>query len=237
MALTTSVSRDDVAATQQGTPRRVLLLGASGLTGGYCLERLLNDERVARVHVLSRRPLGVAHRKLEEFLFHETCPTQSNLFNVDKVICCLGSTLRQAGSREAFRAVDFTLCVKAGKHALRAGIDTFTVVSAANANRHSLSFYAKTKGQMENALEELGFAHLIIARPALLLGKRRRARPLEAAGQVLMRPLAPLLAKAAPNWAPLDAKRLAAALVNATLQDNHLPLQVLHYSELTQLAK
>lgn len=237
MSITAAATTDDGATTKQPTPQRVLLLGASGLTGGHCLQRLLDDTRVARVHVLSRRPLGISHAKLDEYLFRDTCPTQSSLFDVDKVICCLGTTLRKAGSREAFRAVDFTLCVKAGKHALKAGIDTFTVVSAANANRHSLSFYAKTKGQMEKALEELGFEHLIVARPSLLLGKRHHRRPLEAASQVLMRPLGPLLAKVIPAWAPLDAERLAAALVNVTLQENPAPLQILHYTQLIQLAR
>lgn len=220
--------------TQNG--KRALLLGATGLTGGHCLKLLLADPAFTEVRVLTRRPLGLQHAKLREFFFDGDLHDQLDTFAVDVVFCCLGTTLKKAGSRESFRKVDFTLCVMAASLARRAGVSTFVAISAVNANPRALGFYARTKGEMEEALRTLGFPHLIFARPSLLLGERSEARLLEGLGQRLSAPLVPLLGRLGSASTPISAGRLARALVNASLQPQAAPVLVLRYPELVQLA-
>lgn len=214
--------------------KRILLLGASGLTGRHCLEQLLNDARVASVTTLVRRSLNIQQANYHELLFEQLDADAGDLFNVDAVICCLGTTLKTAGSKAAFYAVDFTLVHDMAKLTRQAGVETFTVISAVNANPRSMSFYARTKGELEKALKQLDFPHLILAQPSLLLGERQDKRFLEDVGQKLLKPTATLINKVSPNSTPITASNLAKALVNATLEPDQRKVAVLRYRELMQ---
>lgn len=222
--------------------KTVLLLGASGLTGGHCLDLLLADERVAEVRVLTRRPLGravdPASARLVESCFERNLAEQVDAFaGVDVVICCLGTTIRKAGSQTAFRRVDFELCLEAAQLAKQQGVTAFAIISAVNANSRGISFYARTKGELEDALQALGLPQLILAKPSLLLGERDDRRPLETFAQLLSKPLAPLLAKLSPASTPMSARQLAQALVNVSLQPQADAVLVLRYPELVRLAR
>lgn len=212
----------------------VLLLGASGLTGGHCLNALLANERVTSVNVLGRRPLDRAHHKLKQFTFDQLAQSGEAIFAVDAVICCLGTTIKKAGSRQAFKAIDHDLCVDMANRAASAGVKTFAVVSALNAKADSLSFYARIKGQMEAALKALPFKRLIIAQPSLLLGERDEKRLFEDVGQWSARPLVPLMGRFKLASTPVQASLLATALVAATLQQDKEGVQVLRYADFCQ---
>lgn len=150
------------------TPQHILLAGASGMTGEHLLDRLLNEPTVERVLAPSRRPLA-EHPHLEnpvgELL--ELLPALDG--PVHTAFCCLGSTIKQAGSQDAFRAVDHDLVVAFGRRALELGARHLVVVSAIGADPRSSVFYNRIKGETEEALKAQGWPQLTLARPSLLL--------------------------------------------------------------------
>src|SRR5688500_414265 len=150
--------------------RNVLLAGATGLVGGEILQALLADPTVAEVHVLARRAISVSHRKLQphvvDFRHLPALP------QVDEVYLALGTTIRVAGSQDAFRAVDFEANLGVAKAAIASGARRIGLVSAADANARSSVFYLKVKGELEDALARLNLPSVVIARPSLLLGDR-----------------------------------------------------------------
>ncbi|OBY89123.1 nucleoside-diphosphate sugar epimerase [Pseudomonas sp. AU11447] len=156
-------------------PTNILLAGATGLTGEHLLDRILNEPTVKRVIAPARRKLA-EHSRLEnpigplaELIPHLVQP-------VDTVFCCLGTTLKEAGSEEAFRSVDFDLPLALGERGLALGARHYIVVSALGADSKSSIFYSRVKGELEDALRQQGWPQLTIARPSLLLGQREEIR-------------------------------------------------------------
>src|SRR5690606_17209695 len=127
------------------TPQHILLAGATGLTGEHLLDRLLNEPTVARVLAPTRRPLA-EHPHLQNPVgpLVELLPQLDG--RIDVAFCCLGTTIRQAGSQEAFRAVDLDLVLAAARRARELGARHFIVVSAVGASQTSPIFYNKVKG-------------------------------------------------------------------------------------------
>ena len=198
-----------------GLPRSVLIAGASGLVGREILQGLLADDSVAAVHSLSRRELDVAHPKLtwHRVDFSRALPA---LPSVGEAFVALGTTIKVAGSQEAFRAVDFDAVLAVAKAAQAAGATRLGVVSAMGADPRSKIFYNRVKGEMEAALSALGFETLVIARPSLLAGNREAlgqpARRGEEIGVKVSRWLSPLIPG---DYRPIEAKRVARALLRA----------------------
>ena len=195
--------------------RSALILGATGLVGNLILQEALNSGRYQKIIVLVRRPLDFQHplltqkvvdfSKLENFLVEPP---------VDDVFCCLGTTMKQAGSRKSFRKVDFEYPVQIA-HLLQAQIQHFLVISALGANAKSLLFYNRVKGEMEDALLKCNFPFLTIARPSLLLGTRKEeVRLLEQSGMKVAKVIRPLLCGSLKKYAAIEAGDVAAALLD-----------------------
>jgi uncharacterized protein YbjT (DUF2867 family) len=154
-----------------GTKARVVaLVGATGLVGRAILEGLLADASVTRIHALGRRDPGLAHPKLTPHLVDFSALPM--LPPLDEVYLALGTTIKAAGSRAAFRAVDFEANLAAARAALTAGARRAGLVSAMGADAKSRIFYNRVKGELEEALARLSFEALVIARPSLLVGDR-----------------------------------------------------------------
>ncbi|WP_336755930.1 NAD-dependent epimerase/dehydratase family protein [Pantoea sp. USHLN298] len=184
---------------------RVLLTGATGLVGSHLLRLLIDDPRVDEIIAPTRRALPAMRKvvnPVEADLTDVLGPLQTSL---DTVFCCLGTTRKQAGSKQAFIHVDYTLVVDSGLSGLRLGAKQMLVVSAHGANRHSPFFYNRVKGEMENALRHQGWPRLTLVRPSLLLGDRAQTRP----GENLMAPLFRLLPG---NWRSVTARDVARCL-------------------------
>ncbi len=201
------------AATE---PRVALVTGATGLVGQAILALLLADARYVAVHVVGRRAPAVQHPKLKvhitSSLSNWTCPP------VDDVYVALGTTLKIAGSKAAFKAIDFEAVVSVASAAKAAGASRLAVVSAMAASAQSGVFYNQVKGEMEAAVGQLGFDTLVIARPSLLAGDRgalhqphRLAENLSLLAVQWLRPLLPA------NYRAIDASSVARAMVS-TLQ-------------------
>jgi uncharacterized protein YbjT (DUF2867 family) len=194
--------------------RTALVLGATGLVGGHCLELLLADPLWEQVRVLGRRPLGIEHAKLDEHLVDfDRLGSSAELFEVDAVFCCLGTTIREAGSRDAFRRVDYQYPVEAAQLAVSRGAQQYLLVSAIGADRGSRFFYNRVKGETERAVAQAGFASVVIARPSLLRGEREESRPGEQVGAVLLKLAAPLLLGPLAKYRAVHARDVARALV------------------------
>jgi uncharacterized protein YbjT (DUF2867 family) len=197
--------------------RIALVAGSSGLVGGQLLPLLLESPLYARVHALSRRPLPFDHPRMANRVvrFEASLQVQLKGLKCQDAFCCLGTTMREAGSQAAFRAVDHDLVLEFAQLALACGAQRMVVVSAVGADAGSKNFYLRVKGEMEKALEGVGFAALDIMQPALLLGARRELRPLELGAQLAMRLVNPLLLGGWARWRAIAAATVAAGMCGA----------------------
>ena len=180
------------------TPLSVLLVGATGLVGRECLRSLLADSAFDRIVVLTRRPLSpdVRSPKLETHVVDfDHLNEYDELFAVDAIICALGTTIRQAGSRTRLRTVDYEFPLAFARLGRRQGCKHYLVVSALGANPRSRMFYNRVKGNLEDALRALGFPRLTIVRPSLLLGPRTELRLGEEVAKRVTRWLGPFVTR------------------------------------------
>lgn len=216
--------------------RTALIAGATGLVGGHLVRRLLAAEAWSHVVTLGRRPLDLTHPALEQrTLDFDALPDVPDFPAADDAFCCLGTTINAAGSEEAFWKVDRTYVVAFARAARAHGARQLVVVSALGADAGSRIFYNRTKGEMEEAVARLGFDAVQIVRPALLLGDRSERRVGERMGQVLMQPVAPIMAGPLRKYRPIEADAVAAAMV-AVAQVHPLGVHIYESDELQRLA-
>ncbi|MGN5594926.1 oxidoreductase [Stutzerimonas nitrititolerans] len=210
------------------TPQRILLAGATGLTGEHLLDRLLNEPTVECVLAPTRKALA-EHPRLDNPIgpLRTLLPQLSG--DIDTAFCCLGSTLKEAGSQEAFRAIDHDLVLAFAERARELGARHLLVISSLGANPQSNLFYCRTKGEMEEALQAQDWPQLTIARPSQLLGPRMEIRPLE-------RMTAPLSQLLPGKYRGIAACTLARALWRLALEDND-GVRIVESDELRKLGK
>lgn len=210
------------------TPQHILLAGATGLTGEHLLDRLLSEPTISRVLAPSRRPLA-EHPHLDNPIgpLAELLPALQGPF--EAAFCCLGTTIKQAGSQEAFRAVDHDLVLAFARRARELGARHLLVISAMGANPGSPVFYNRVKGETEEALKAMGWPQLTLARPSLLLGPRREFRLGE-------RLAAPLLRWIPGKYRGIEAAVLARALWRLALEEGE-GVRVVESDELRRLGR
>ena len=186
------------------------LLGATGLIGQHLLKLLLSDNDVESVICISRRPLSVESDKLSTVITPlEQLRAHPEAFQSDHLICCLGTTIKTAGSKSAFRQVDYDFVLAAAELAKQQGCQYMHVVSAVGADSKSPFFYNKVKGEVEEALTNLDFAGLHIIRPSLLLGERNERRLAEDLSKPFTRALSPLLIGHLKRYQPINGTDVA----------------------------
>ena len=216
----------------------VVLFGATGLVGNEVLNRLQTDEAVTRIDLFSRRSL----ENLSDKVFTHVC----DLTSVDEIasflkesppdlaLCCLGTTLAKAGSKEAFYQVDHDLILNAAKACQKVGVKSFGVVSSLGANTGSRNFYLRVKGETERDLKTLGFEKLVIIRPSVLVGKRKENRFFE---KILVKAsplLNPLFVGSLRKYRFVSATDVAACLVWQAFQDQKKGCVVIENEEITK---
>ncbi len=195
-------------------PRVALLAGASGLVGGYVLEALLDAPDFARVFAVSRRPLGREHSRLANRIVQfDKLESQLKGQACSVAFCCLGTTLKQAGSEQAFRKVDVDYVLSFARAARAAQAERFIVVTSAGAQPKSKHFYLRVKGEVEAALEALRFPALDILQPGPLMAFRR---PGEMAAALLMPIANPLLTGTRIPYRGITPRNVAAAMLGAS---------------------
>lgn len=191
-----------------------LLAGASGLVGGHCLQFLLEDDAYEAVVILARKEIPLRHPKLQQHILHfDRLQEYAPIIKADDIFCCLGTTIKKAGSRSNFRKVDYTYPLQIARMALANGAGQFLVVTATAANKSSLIFYNRVKGQVEEAVKILPYQAVHIFRPSLLLGKRPEYRPGEKIGAVLFNMTAPLFIGPLKRYKAIEGRAVAGAMV------------------------
>ncbi|HOO71351.1 MAG TPA: oxidoreductase [Spirochaetota bacterium] len=194
--------------------KTALLVGATGLVGGKCLQLLLESDRYERVTVLVRRPTGLSHRKLNELRVNfDDLENHLSEMTGDDVFCCLGTTIKKAGTQQNFIKVDHDYVLAVARAARAHGAGVFLVISAMGANPASKIFYNRVKGTVEQDLRNVGFDALHIFRPSLLLGQRDESRPGEVIASVVMRAVSPLMGGPLKKYRAISADRVARSML------------------------
>jgi uncharacterized protein YbjT (DUF2867 family) len=195
--------------------RTALLAGATGLIGNHVLQFLLADRTWGRVITVGRRITPHEHEKLEQRVLDlGELEKVNDLPHLDDVFCCLGTTIKQAGSQPAFRRVDHTFVVALAQAGLRAGAHQFLLISAIGADPTSRVFYSRVKGETETAVGRLRYRSTQIFRPSLLLGERREFRLGERIAAVVAPAFSLALLGRLRRYRPIKAETVARAMVN-----------------------
>jgi uncharacterized protein YbjT (DUF2867 family) len=213
--MTLSEKADLVGGAVQEQRRTALLAGATGLVGRSCLERLVASDTYERVRVLVRRSVGMSHDKLEELRVDFDALESLSTGAVDDVFIALGTTIKTAGSKEAFYKVDHDYVVATAKLGKRAGASRLAVVSSIGVGGAASNFYLRVKGEAERDVAALGYECLEIFRPGLLVGDRQEKRTGEALGISAVQFVSGAFLGPLRQYRPIEAREVAAAMVAA----------------------
>ncbi len=191
--------------------RKAVLIGATGLVGKELLTLLLAEGHYKKVQVLARKPAVTTHPKLEWHTVNFDEPeAYTHLLDAHDAYCCLGTTMKNAGSKEAFYKVDFTYVVQFAEACQQRSVKNFFLVSSMGANADSFFFYNRVKGETEKRLQEMNFSTLQIFRPSMLLGKRDEVRLGEGIGKGFVQVFSPVIAR---RYRGIPGKTVAKAML------------------------
>ena len=198
--------------------KTAIVFGATGLVGKELVFELLEDQRFLKVKAVVRNPLPLSHSKLEQV----TLKDYSGLDNIasqlaaDAYFCCIGTTIRKAGSQEAFRKIDFDIPVKIARLAQSLQIPTLVVISSLGATAKTSNFYLRTKGEMEETVQKEFSGNLKFMRPSLLLGHRAEFRFGERFVQILMKPIGTIMFGTLAKYKGIHSWDVARGMIKAT---------------------
>jgi uncharacterized protein YbjT (DUF2867 family) len=200
--------------------KTALVIGSSGLIGSHLVIQLLSNPNFEKVIVFNRRPCLILHPKIEEHLidFNDLKPIEP-FVKGDVMFCTLGTTIKKAGSKEAFRQVDVVYPEQFAQMALNNQVKQFLLISSLGADLESTNFYLKTKGEIETFLQQSAFNSVAILRPSLLLGDRKEFRLGEKLATYILPVLSLFLIGPFKKYKAIEAKTVAKAMVNIALQN------------------
>ena len=209
--------------------RVALIAGSTGLIGNQLLELLLEDNRYSKIIALSRKPLSFSHPKLENVVLEASDLKKYNYLKADDIYCCLGTTIKQAKSREAFRKIDFDYPLELASLLRSNGASQFLLVSALGSDKNSRIFYNRVKGEVEEAIARLGYPSYHVFRPSLLIGPRKEARAGEDAAKVVYKIFGFLIPS---KYKDIESMKVARAML--TVAKNDKPGQFFYESDKLQ---
>lgn len=195
----------------------VLLVGATGLVGSHVLTRALAEDRIERIVAPTRRPLAIHQKLINPVVDFARLPTDAEWWSVDSAICALGTTRAKTGSVEAYRAIDHDYPLAVAQLIRMRGAARFALTSSMGANSKSRLRYTRTKGELEDALDRLGFPSLTLVRPSLIGGNREEFRMEERVATMILRTFGPLLPK---RYRISPALQIARVLVDDAIDES-----------------
>lgn len=208
-------------------PYSALIAGATGLVGGVLLKKLVDTELYSRITILTRRSVGMQDERLREIITtSEELDQHVSELQADHVFCCLGTTMKKAGSKEAFKKVDLEYPTRLADLALSQDSKHYLLVSAAGADKNSVIFYNQVKGEVEERISKSGFSKVTIVRPALILGDRNESRTGEAIAQALFRIINPMLIGPLRKYRAVPAADIASTLFRSAIRQED-PMQTI----------
>lgn len=215
--------------------RSAIVVGATGLTGTSLIEQLCENDDYVSVIVIARRELQYKHPKLEVKIRNFDTLEERDIEFAHELYCCLGTTIKKAGSREAFEKVDFEYPLAIASLAKKRGIPHMLVITAMGANEQSSIYYNRVKGKLEQALMELGLQRLSIIRPSLLVGQREEFRFGEKLGETVLKLIKPLLIGPLKRVRSIDASQVAKAMIVIALHGKKQPVTIYASQDLAKM--
>lgn len=204
--------------------RKVIILGATGLTGGILLQLLLLDDTLEKVLLFSRSSTGITHPKIEEHLINLLeLEKYKKTFQAEVVFCCVGTTKSKTPDKEKYRNIDYGIPIIAAQLCKQNGIETFLVISAMGANPESRIFYNKVKGEMEQDVLAENIPNTYILQPSLIGGDRNEMRIGERIGQTFMSVFGFLIPKKYKMIHPETIAKAMMVLSEKTVEENRIP--------------
>ena len=194
--------------------KTAIILGASGLTGGIVLKKLLADKRYETIKLFSRKSIEITNSKINETIGNILELENFKIdFKADEVYCCIGTTAKKTPDKELYKKIDIGIPLMAAKIAKENNIKTFIVVSALGANSKSRIFYNKTKGEMEEAVLKQQIQNTYILQPSIISGKRSEIRNFEKIGVKFFKLIEPLLVGKLKKYRATKAKHIAESMI------------------------
>lgn len=194
--------------------KRLLIAGATGLVGRHALTLALADKRVVRVAAPTRRPLPPHPRLDNPLVDFDALPADAEWWRVDGVVCALGTTINQAGSRDAFRRVDVDYVLALAEQARRAGAVSFALNSSLGADPVARNFYLRCKGEAERGVVALGYPSVTLVQPSIIGGVRETRRPMEHLGMRVLQAVEPMVPR---RYRVVPAERIARCLIESAI--------------------
>jgi len=215
----------------------LIIAGASGLVGSYCLKYAINDPTITKIYTLNRRQLPIPAEKTIQLIdselninqWDETYPTPK--FGV----IALGTTRKIAGSKQALEKVDYDLVCHVAQQMKDLGVEHLAVVSSYGADAESRSHYLRCKGRMEESIQQMGFSHVTFVRPGPLVGQREAVRQDEIWLQKVMKVGRYLMFGTMKNLVPIPAPDVALAMLTSLFDSESKNIVVLHNIEMQEL--
>lgn len=201
--------------------KTALIIGSTGLIGSQLLELLLKSPEYGKVITFVKRDSGIYHPKLQQHIIDFDSPeSYKELVVGDDFYCTIGTTIKKAGSKDAFKKVDFEYPKQFATVALQNGVQQFLIVSSIGANAKSGNFYLKTKGEIQNFLEDCHFKSVSVLQPSLLLGNRKEFRLGEKIGGFFMRTFSFVFLGNLKKYKPIQSEAVAKAMLTLALKNN-----------------
>lgn len=217
------------------TMRSALIVGATGLVGSSLVKLLCESEEYAAVNVISRRPLDFTHPKLVVKLCEFDQIADKDIEFAHEVFCCLGTTMKKAGSKQQFEKVDFEYPLTIAAIAKNRGVGHFIVISAMGANEKALAYYSQVKGKLEAELIKMDFPRLSIVRPSLITGNRQEFRLGEMIGDKVLKVLNPILVGPLKKLHSIPATQIALAMKVIALHGKEQKVAIYLSDELLEM--
>ncbi|MBB4036052.1 uncharacterized protein YbjT (DUF2867 family) [Dysgonomonas hofstadii] len=217
--------------------KTAIIIGSTGLTGSHLLKILLTSNEYNKVISFVRREMKISHPKLMQHIVDFDDPgSYKDLIEGNDMFCCLGTTIKKAGSQEAFEKVDLTYSLQFAKTAASRGVKQFSIISSIGANPESGNFYLRTKGKCEEGLRKLAFQSISIFRPSLLLGNRKEFRLGERISEYAMKIFSVFFIGSLRKYKAIKAKDVAQAMCRVA-QLGTVGYHVYESDEIRQIVK
>lgn len=194
--------------------KTALVFGGSGLVGSELVRQLCDFSDYKEVICIHRKPQNFKYSNCKEIISDFSNPEGLlQGIQADEVFCCLGTTIKKAGSKENFTKVDYDLPLAIGRACVKNGVKHYVIISSVGADPKSGNFYLRTKGTMEQEVLKLSLPQVTIVRPSMLLGNRKEFRFGEQAGKMLMNIIQPLMFGSLKRYRPIQASVVASAMI------------------------
>lgn len=216
--------------------KTAIIAGSTGLIGSQLLNNLLESNQYDKIVALVRKEISFQSPKfLQVIVDYNNLEFITDHLKCDDVFCCLGTTIKKAGSQDEFYKVDFQYCLNLAIETHQNGASNFYLVTALGANENSKVFYNSVKGKLENAINNIGFNSFYIFRPSILLGNRNEFRLGEKIMQIILMPLSKIMFGSMKKYAAIESKQVAKAMYYLAITNNKTGTQIITNEQMLDL--